>query len=368
MLFASLALAAPLAAPIDVFPGDPAALQNAIDAAPPGATILVHGGTYDPITIDKPLDIIAEPRASLTITGACPFVTAEALVTLAGPGSGRTTLNNFGVAGFVDGFFFCGDPDPLVVGGGFDEFWLVDSTLSAGWCCLTGAAPGAPAIRTTVPTLVVAGSSVAPLDADTDGFPGFPQPVGIDAPTSTVIVTHSTVRGGSYLTYVDDFCTGTFPTGAPAIGIVANLLFTTGSEVSGGAETFAQCPFGSTIVGSHPEADAYDANIATDIFANLTPLNAPLRGSAWDLETTTSGSGGFLFINFDTEPVEFKPGLGWDFLTVAETFQTVVVPPGFGVQSFPIPDLVDLVGFELALELLDFDIGLLGGPVIAQIR
>ncbi|QDU69820.1 hypothetical protein [Engelhardtia mirabilis] len=367
----SVALTLPLFAatfaPIDVFPGDPAALQNAIDAAAPGATILVHGGTYDPIVLSKAINIVASPKAFLQITPICPFTTSsKPIISLSGPGSGRATINNFGVSGGVDGFFYCNGPEPLIVGGGFDEFWIVDSVIGATWFGLTGQAPGAPAIQTNVGTLVISGSTISPIDADTDFYPGPPSPVGISAPGSTVIVTHSSVRGGSYFAFESPHCPGPPTSGSSGTGIVCKLLFQTGSEVTGGPAVTWTC--GGFPQGTLPAGPAYDANLATDIFANLTPLNSTVRGTNWQLQAITTGAGGFLFVNYDTDDVEFKPGLGWDFLTVAETFLTQVVAPGTSTLSFPIPDVVDLVGFELGLELLDFNLSLFGGPVITQIR
>lgn len=77
---AALGLSAPaFAATIHVNPG-PAALQTAIDNASPGDTLRVHAGTYgETIQIEKPLRIIGDGTALVTLDGGC---TSDATVEL----------------------------------------------------------------------------------------------------------------------------------------------------------------------------------------------------------------------------------------------------------------------------------------------
>lgn len=59
------------AATTHVYPG-PNAIQNAIDQADPGDTLVIHGGRYpERIDVDKRLDLVAAPNVTPVIAGGC---------------------------------------------------------------------------------------------------------------------------------------------------------------------------------------------------------------------------------------------------------------------------------------------------------
>ena len=85
-------------------PGDYATIQLAIDNASPGTTILIHGGTYGPIVVDKALTFVGDPAPLIVNNNIAeaPLLAAPP-VRLAGPGSGSVVFSNVNVGGTVDG-------------------------------------------------------------------------------------------------------------------------------------------------------------------------------------------------------------------------------------------------------------------------
>ena len=183
-------------------PGDYPSVQDAINAASAGDTIIVQLASTGPLVIDKPLTIVGDPSLKL-YSGSYPCVsgTWEHPVTLAGPGSGSVALVNVVAVNWpVLGCLFTPAP---IVGTGFDELHIVSSNLQAPEAGLTGSGQGTPCIEVDVPTVFVVDSVVIGGNDDDDSAPcygwfpgslaGYP---GIDNPTGTVIAMDSEVRGG----------------------------------------------------------------------------------------------------------------------------------------------------------------------------
>lgn len=205
-LGAVTALASVLSAAQLHVPGDFIELQDAIDNAQPGDMILVHGGIFNPITIDKPLTILGEPRPVIrydadVLWGGVGYTQPH--VTLAGDGSGVLVLRNLQIGpGWLD-WNHAYQAAPAIEGGGFEQLHLVDSQVEAAkllWfqqssCCFHGQA----ALSTDIPQILVSNSSLraSPSHSETcELLPSAaPQP-GILAPLSTVVVLRSVVEGG----------------------------------------------------------------------------------------------------------------------------------------------------------------------------
>src|SRR6185503_7014906 len=239
-------------------PGDHATVQAAIDAASPGSTILVHGGTWGSITVTKPLTIIGPALFEGSPSGGA-WSTA---IVLAGSGSGTVVLSDVSTGKeFVPGSQYF-SVSPGIAGGGFDELHVYDSTIRASsfcsfsgapGCLLTGVGTGEPGIEVGVPTIVLERSLVVGSRSDNDGYTGYPDgPAGIDAPASTVIALDTTVRGGpsgNYYSYPSGTCDGLCSgSGGPAV--LAAALYQSRSLLVGGA--------GATWHGRESESDPYE--------------------------------------------------------------------------------------------------------------
>jgi hypothetical protein len=365
-LCATLSLAAPAGAQVDV-PGDFAELQAAIDASPPGAVILVHGGTHPSIVIDKPLTIVGESLPVIEGTLSSFGFKKLASITLAGTGSGTVTLVGLRTRstlfeGLVD------EGEPGILGGGFAQLRVLHCEIAgAGAISASGteALYGAHGIDVTVPWLVVEDSIVTGGDT-LYAFGGQPKPLastGISAPASTLTLLDSQVTGG----LVHDFlwneffqpCPGDCGSilGSGGTGIVAAVMHRANSTVAGGAGgTFTCTPSG--FVCAKPDGAALAVGSVTDLPDNLSASGPLDEGGSFHLEWTSLGSPALLLVSPLSLPPVQVGAHGLLFLDVP-TATIFLVPGGGSFQvDVAIPSFSSLVGLALTLQVYDPVLGL----------
>ena len=125
-------LAPAVAAQVSV-PGDFATPQDAVDGSPAGSTIVIAGGVWGTLVIDKELAIVGDPQ--VTFEGAIGpptgFKGLAPAIYLDGPGAGRVTLVNVLTSASYEGFrgFQPSHVTAGIAGGNFDSLRLYDCTI-----------------------------------------------------------------------------------------------------------------------------------------------------------------------------------------------------------------------------------------------
>jgi hypothetical protein len=370
-----VALSAASAAQVFDVPGNFATLQGALNAVPPGAVIVVHGGVHPPVMVTKPVTIVGSPVATIVNTDVSepmdPFAMADA-IRLAGPGRGRVTLENVNTSGVADGSFFSSSGSG-VFGGGFAELHLVDCDIQpAQWTLLTGQAQGADAVRVTVPYVLVERCTVTGGLSDTDNcsYPLNPDGgAGIHAASATVTALDSTVKGGRGP--IMCFPAGNCPSlplpesdGGP--GIVATEVLRAASVITGGKGQPVTC--GGHIIGVEADGPPIVASAVTDLGTALSASGPAVLGATWTLIWSTTPPSALLAFGAPTTvpvPIGTK---GLLFLH-ADTLTLVPVPGGAGqVLMANLPALPVLAGVELGVQLYDVAAKKLTRPVVAVLR
>lgn len=333
-------------------PGDFPSIQEAIDAATPGDIVLINGGTHEgPITIDRPLTLMGEPRPSISP----PFLVSDFFqppaIVLAGTGSGRVVLVNLSVGGTVNGITTA-QSSPGIEGGGFAELHLVECQVDGPlWVILTGQAFGSPALRTNVPRILLERSSLRGADSANDGCYGNgpPGPIGIDAPASSVVVLDSLVRGGGS----HSICGfGSCPVGGDGgPGIVARELWEGASDIQGGSGALYFDGGEPDACGAAPDGAARQVVRHTLLGGELMAPSPPRLGKSWRLSWNTSGSTSLLLVGSKLRLPPFHMPSGPLFVdlgsaSIARSFAT-----GSGSFDLPIPLSASLLGRELVAQV-----------------
>lgn len=359
---------------IDV-PGTYPTIQDGINAASPGDVIIVSGGTYAPIIIDKPLTILGNPSATIDNTGhSSTGSSVDPAVLLAGPGAGRVVLSGLEIGGKADGMIFgisgCG-----IEGGGFDDLWVVDCEVtSAEWNFLTGIGEGKPAILLggnqfpPLGSLLVADSTVTGGFSDTDAcdvwvssFP--PGAAAIEASGSVVTVLDSQVTGGRGpgICFTPSMCPGANPCGVinggkGGAGVVAQTLLRAGGTVVGGAGGMVSC------TGAPPCSleDGPDATAGTivDMGSAFQANGQPLLGGNWNFFWNTPSSLALLVFSPLPAPPISLGGKGWLFLNPSALLLFPVASGGVTYTQFSLPNDPNLVGLSIGLQIYDGSSGL----------
>jgi hypothetical protein len=372
----TLSVAAPAFAAGEIHvPGDFPDPQSAINAALPGDLVVVHGGAWDAITIDKPMHLLGNPAPLFkgTLVGTSSYYYGPP-ITLTGPGSGVVTLSNITTGGSVGGI--ASWIGPGVSAGGFDELHIYDSVLRGNkWTATTDPAEGAPGLTTSIPFVMIARSTVeasASIGSSPTAPGGAETVPGISAPSSTVVVLDSTVHGGTggpfYLW--DGWgpcgsCSGCTTLGVGAPGIVCDTLHHAGSVILGGkgADWFdAWGTHCTTLSDGPPIVAATEVSLANNLFGS-----GPMKlGSTYGLTWSTPGPLTWLFfspgIGF---PLQIS-GLGFGYLDIGSVVQLGAFPAP-GSVNFGIPALPVLLGKEVALQAFDPAVGATR-PVIGTLQ
>lgn len=360
-------------------PGDFAEVQDAIDAASPGDVIVVHGGTFASITIDKPLTLLGSPAPLFEPTSSGSGYLSP--IRLAGPGSGEVVLSNVRTDGIAVGLSHS-LTTAGIGGGGFDELHVYDSDIrSPQWCCLTGLAAGQPGISVSVPFVLVERSTVLGSAFGSDGtlgFSGWPGPPGIQVSSGTVVVLDSTVRGGDsspefYHPTLN--CGGFCPDGSGGPGVVADVLYSSDSALLGGAAARWHDYMSNPCCSSGSVGEPFVANTAIELYDQLDADGPPRLGETYVLRlsgVTASRASGphaeprvILWVSDEgIDPPVNVPGRGALFLSGTPT--SLGVFPATGNIELPIPLDLSLLGYEVAFQLLGRPVGYsrpLGGVI-----
>lgn len=344
-------------------PGQFPQIQAAIDAASAGDTILVNGGTYGPIVVDKAVSILGDPRPTIDNT-ATPFQDPVVLpaITLAGSGAGTVRLVNLRTRGATSGSFYTGT-NGGVFGGGFAELFIEDCDIEAAeWFLLTGLGRGAPGVSTVVPYVFITRTSVrgGATDIDVcDAAPGLPPGgAGVTAPKSTVVIVDSDVQGGAGagLCFSLANCPGICPCptlgGFGGSGVVCDRLFVGGpsNRIAGGLGSDVTCFGGGdfVVVGKQPDGAPIVARESIDLGRDLAgsgPL-AIQQSVALIWKPTPLP---FLLVSTPTPPV-FVGDAGWLFL---EPSTLVSVPAAGSFVQATLPNQPSFIGVTVGVQVFD---------------
>jgi hypothetical protein len=352
---AVVTLCASLGAQIDV-PGDYPDPQTAIDNASAGAVIVIHGGIWGPLVIDKALTLVGDPRPYLEGDQTFGFGTQAPPIQLNGPGGGEVVLVNLQLGGTVNGATFS-SACAGICGGGFDELHIFDCAIAGPeWVTLTGMADGASGIRVAVPYVLVVGSTVAASNGGADMCsPFMPDGVpGIAASASTVVVLDSVVTGGGTddACYPYGGCGGSGGIGGP--GIVASKVVEAGSTLLGGAGARWTDNLG-TFCFYQPDGPLVVTGIHS-VLANDLAAGPARLGQPFTLTWNTPGPIAEIYWSRGpATPFTLVAGLPEAHLDPATARLFRVVPAGGGPQSItlPIPGILALTGLELAFQVFD---------------
>lgn len=354
-------------------PGQVGDLQQAINLASPGDVIVVSGGTWDDIIVNKALTIVGVvgqvPTMRSTGAASAPYGAVE----LTGPGSGTVQLVNLNIsAGVANGIIY-GQPFEGITGGGFDEIRVLHCSVSAGvWQFPTGLGDGGDGIDVDAPLLLVEDCTVQGGSGVDDGSGLY----GLFLPksgrgvvnTGDVIVTDSTVIGADGLvdsifdpfgcpSSVSSFFQGDGGTAVEAGG----TLWRAQSTLSGGAGSVITCqPTGQ--VYTKPDGAAVDAAADVILPGDLQGSGEIALGQLWQLSFTAGGPLSFLVLGFPGPPVAVgNKGLLFLDPNALQLFSI----PGAGVQVLPLRASLDisLVGITVGLQVYDPSTFQLTNPV-----
>ncbi|HKE01917.1 MAG TPA: hypothetical protein VKE69_12960 [Planctomycetota bacterium] len=357
-------LAVPLAAAlasaqVDV-PGDFATVQAALDASPPNSTIVVHGGTWTPITISKPVTLVGDPIATFSNTDIGAG-TLKPSIRLTGPGSGRVELVQVATSGSAGGPIN-GAAGEGIAGSGFDALWILRSDIHAAqWGLVNGVAFAVAGVKTTtIPFVLVSSSTIQGGNSKVDNpalTKGFPGGAGVNATGATVVAIGSTIVGGQGMDASYDAgvtppglcpCAGVFNTGGT--GVVATSLFSSGSSISGGpgGNVYTKPgPFGPLTFWDVPASGAATSvSSSTVLPVTLTQSGSTHLGANWSL-AWPSGELSFIAIGAEAWSPQFFPAVGWSFadwsaVYVASVFDASA-PTGITLTIPPVPHFAGAV-------------------------
>ncbi len=262
--------------------GTHTSLQAAIDAAAPGDLIDVRGGTYMEIVIDKPLRILAEPRAKVVQVEFPPLQVPQEVAVTVNVQSGDVVLSGFDVG--IPGISFEWPTTPVQATLGSGSLLLVDCTVvssTLGSRLVHHSLRGVPAI-TADGRLTLVRSTVSAANSGFGPEQGQDGPAGIRS-TGDVLCVTSSVSGGNATGYQDPSALYTFPpcpsgrtwdSGSPGttagIGgpaVVARTVKVTSDSVLTGGQG------GTTLLGTPNPAWLY--------FVCKEPDGAQFIGASW---------------------------------------------------------------------------------------
>ena len=357
-------------------PGDYGDLQTAIDSSAAGSVLVVHGGTWQAIRIDKPLTIIGEPMTTIEgrLVGTNPNDSHyEPPIMLAGPGSGAVVLSNVRTGGEVPGNVI-GQATPGIMGGGFSELHVYDSVIEAPvWVnVIGGLGVGEPAVQVSVPFMTFQRCAIRAADNVNDPISptnnAWPGSAGIQAPNATVVVGDSTVEGGDsgvfgypvFTSCGDIDCPG----GEGGHGVRSRFLYVAGSSLIPGLgpvwldwQGFLCCTGmdGQPFVGNTVEVRP----------GHIELLGALEGGRSFTLDLTAPGPTVALLTSVGLRPPVSAFMAGPLFLEADYVLLGMFTSPGPVVLSIPLQ--AGLLGRLVAFQSLDPSAGL-SHPVASVVR
>lgn len=356
-LAGSFALGSAAIAQVIAVPEDYPDVQAAIDHAAPNSTIVVHGGQwYTPLTIDKPLTILGDPRPLFLPDGPSP--TAQSPITLAGPGSGVVRLVNVEVGGQVVASFYAAC-EPGIKGGGFSALHVFDSHIEGPpWDSPYNLFfAGAHAIDVTVPLVWIERSTVRGANAEPSTNSSYTAAAdagtAVRAPASTVVALDSIIQGGSstfaeYDSQGLGLCPSTCPGGRGGDGVVAAKLVHSGSTISGGAGTTWTNEISGLPCCSGPAGAAKVAASEVALANDLASSGAARLGQSWTLSWSTPAPTALLFLS---GAIGAAPQLGSPGLFLAPPLSFIGAVPAPASAPLTVPPQPALAGIGYALQL-----------------
>lgn len=356
--FASVGLALPsLAQRYDV-PGDFPSIQEALDAVPNDAVIVVHGGEWGSVTITRPVTLVGDPAPNL----GTPFQDSRAVI-LAGSGSGAVTLCAIRTGGLFPDSILSSRPPPSIEGGGFDELHVVDSEILAPMRTFpTGLGYGGSAIDVDVPLVVLErstlrGSGVLIDDACTGAPPSWYPPAAVEA-AGTVVALDSNLRGGDDSSFQfagwptpADCDPGSCPYLPGGSAVECATLFHSGSVLEGGrGARWTTCQPGPFCCESPPGVPIVASQVIA-LSGDLVGTSSAFLGGELTLTLATPGPSIQLRASEGMGTPTATPS-GWRFLEPATTqnLGTVASP---GIATIPVPSDPALLGRRFVFQGLD---------------
>jgi hypothetical protein len=353
-------------------PGFGFGIQNAVNAAAEGDTILVRNGTYGRFTITaKSLTVIADGTAVMIQaptgqTSGVPSIEVKSL----GPGQtvlvrGFRTNMGYSVSDCAGSVWF---EDMLCTGGTADCTFvpvhgaLVRSSASVTFtrCELLGEL-GGPSTLFGVPEsgagLSAQSSTVQLFDCRlTGGYgestgwildpaPGAP---GIKVETSTVTIAGCTIRGGAGGLRTNALCSGPHAPGGAGVEFAggAGIVRSAASTAVGGVASLGpMCPGQSAPAG--PAIAGSGTIVALPGLARELRAKSPVRGGQplrFDV-TAQAGEVPLVLVSLDHAPAPWLKGTLLVGLPLEEVLVLAPLPPsGKAAVTFPAPNVGPLVG------------------------
>lgn len=355
-------------------------LQNAVDDAHPGDTILVRPGQYDDVVINKGLSVVSDTGGVVAIDGSVSVVNLPAgeSVHLHGLFAGGTPnqLNPFpppltvrdclGTVWVED----CGFLGNLTFGGaGYEAVRVTDSTAvvlqdtSAQASGVAGSADGLVVVRSTVYAFgcTFAGGTSNPNDVGGDGV----FMVEASVYLNDCVVTGGVGQDAGQLCPL--FVAGDGGDGVKASG-ATSVLRTLATAITAGAggAAFSTCGPGQAGLPVRVLGGAYAPDVATRAYG-LEASPVARWGESFDY-TITGPAGDVVWLAFSTAPAPvYLPGLRAPILLQFSGFTAVnlgaLPPSGTLVIPTTVPVLTGLPVVTLYAQVLGISQaeGLVGG-------
>ncbi|MBK9387525.1 MAG: hypothetical protein IPN34_22150 [Planctomycetes bacterium] len=367
-------------------------LQEAIDAAVDGATILVRGGTYPAAWVsNKSLTIAGDPAFSVfTDSGISPNA-QQAAFELRGGGSERFTLIGCTTSGQWGVQYIIGGPG--IRSYGYARLHLINCTISAPTVVGGTGGPYLYGVSAIVSgqgsQILVESSTITATHGDTDcryvhstsphwvpdGLPG------IDAAGCEVTVISSAVTGGWGNTWCLNWwgfgqpppLTGPCPCagigGHGGAGIIADSVVEVSSGLSGirGGSGGSVSAYDASIqrsysFGQQPDGPAWIAASYHQIPSGVSSATRWHLGSTF-LVTTPGNAPGILLFGDLARVVEWPFGLSWIDIASGRFF----IVPTVGAIQVPVPNDALFLGVTIVAQSLDQSI-LLRAPMVRVIE
>lgn len=357
-------------------PGDYPTIQQALDAAPSGAVVIVHGGIWDAITIERPVTLIGDEFP--VIGGVSGYF---APIALQGSGKGRVVIQGVAVGGVFTDSFVSARPPAGIQGGGFEELYVSSAAITAPQRPIfdfTGLGYGSSAIDVNVPLVVLDGVSAigggAGIDDDCTGSPPeWIPPPAIRAPTLIMIGSSAQGgRNGSFQSHLWPTQADCDPHNCPFLpggaGIECGVLYYTGSLESvatgGVGATWSACAGGPPCCSSPEGVDI----IAGRVVRLADDLAVPERlalGARYTLRLDSPGPTVLLLRASGLRPPVLVRGRGQFFLDPGSTRNLGAIQAP-GTVTFFVPPVSSLIGRTVAHQTLDPEKGF-SRPVMSVI-
>ncbi len=334
-----LVLATHLSAEVIEVPGDFEGVQDAIDAAQAGDTIVVEFDVWSgPFVITRPLTIVGGSTMPYFRPGGAGS-TGELFV-LDGPGKGTVVFSNVIIGAQIGGNFEEGAAS--ITGGGFEALHIYDSVVQGSpWSDnMSFVRPGVDAIDVSVPLVWIERSEIR--GGDTDNYDAYPHSQGFDAghglvTTGTAVVIDSLIDGGNgtVIRWDGDGCPQDCPGGDGGDGIVCDQLISSNSTFDSGFSSSWDQRTGGVWCCRGESGIAMQTQQHLTMDQDLTGSGMPQLGNSYTLDWTIPGSTGLLFFAVAPRTPEVARGDLW-CLGASATVVAAVASPSNLTLDLPV--------------------------------